>query len=109
MDKELIAMCDCPEIQGKRQLYFGDKIYCPTYKSHGIYMGDGSAELENGHAVDQETLIFIPRIEDVKSWFTEEQLYAGISIDMKNLTIKHMIHFYMYLEHGKTWDSEQWK
>lgn len=127
MDEELIKICDCVEVQGKRQLNFGDKIYCPTYKSHGVYMGDGSAELETGHAVDQEILILIPRIEDVFEWLGDKVIQihqmssintwkaycspTGLAQDITrggyeaNTPIKALLKAFIHLEHDKESDG----
>jgi len=128
MDKELIAMCDTPEIQEKWKPKVGDNFY------YG-----GNMYPKKGHIVEQliplnedigvspigetgywelgltDDLVFLPRIEDVLEWldgqeFPIKMMHEGLwqIHDIQDRPIKAILKAYMYLRHNKTWNGEAW-
>ncbi|MCK5235487.1 MAG: hypothetical protein KAR06_00765, partial [Deltaproteobacteria bacterium] len=74
MDKELIKMCDCPEIQDRWEPKDGDRFYNTHFKGHWMLPDreacEGGDECEccnwEEHEVkESKYIIYIPRIEDV--------------------------------------------
>ena len=133
MDKELIAMCDCPEIQDKWEPKCGDIVmYLDDVESgapSAIYQfpdGYGKHVVEHPEfktlSWDKENFIFIPRIEDVLEWLEGRTSkivhhWDGWRIHIReteNTTrygpaiLVALIKAYMHLDHNKTWNGEAW-
>jgi hypothetical protein len=133
MDKELIAMCDVPEIQDRWEPKVGDSFYAglPVDKmktvvhietnSHNVHFLKAN---EHKHAFYHDRVIYIPRIEDVLEWLVSYHfisLHQGsddwkcerwgmdrMPCEVADSPVKALIKAYMHLEHNKTWNGEEW-
>ena len=67
MDKDLIAMCDCPEIQDRWKPKKGDQYYWECQDSDGM---DNLITNEGAYSIKRHGIkrVYIPRIEDVLEW-----------------------------------------
>lgn len=121
MDKELIAMCDCPEIQDKWEPKVGDMYLVHLNGSIHPITYD---QLDKVKTVEfyRGCRTFIPRIEDVLKWLGDRlkllewlptiQYFQVIDIHGYDFTayttIEALLKAYMHLEHNKTWNGEIW-
>jgi hypothetical protein len=85
MDKELIAMCDTPEIQGKWEPKEGDRFFV-EYEGDTWHIGGARVPMKGSHG-EWDTCdvgcgccaegidgryIWLPRLEDVLGWLDNE-------------------------------------
>jgi len=124
MDKELIAMCDCEEIQGRWEPKVGDRVLAESEQewTEAIITDVrirtvGLAYLNNFHLwVQTECCIYIPRIEDVLEWLISEHHKTWRSVfdvvaefrGKWNSAIKALLAHFMRLEYNKSWSGEAW-
>jgi hypothetical protein len=135
MDKELIAMCDTPEIQDRWEPKVGDRVYIKSRHVHGhiveikcdnvihVMSDDGVCYLRN----TQGELIYIPSIDDVLERLAEHDItlktvkwdwvclfivdYSGIKSSLQVIDksmIRVLVRVDMHLSHNKTWNREAW-
>ena len=114
MDTELIKMCDVPEIQDRWEPKRGDQMWTKWGEDILII-----TVLPINPDYDRKMYIYIPRIEDViamvitsKMWFLKldhiRELIAINSWYDDKEPVMAFIRAYMHLEHGKTWNGEEW-
>jgi hypothetical protein len=111
MDKELIAMCDTPEIQDR-----AIRERCQTWvctSGEGVCIA-GGIDPHNCKKCD-ESLVWLPRLEDVLEmsvkdsgdtlvcWHYEWQSDSGLS------PLKQALIDYMEEIHNKQWTGERWE
>jgi hypothetical protein len=121
LDKELIAMCDTPEIQDRWEPKVGDRVASftrineeidkDTYKRGRKYLD--TVIISSPSQIEYRDLcVYIPRIEDVLEWIqnlSEEKFNRSRNnIDWRWLNVKEALKAYMHLEHNKTWNGEAW-
>ena len=120
MDKILIAMCDCPEIQDRWKPKVGDRIWL---NSKEVVIE--SVDMRHVEQWLPENFVYIPRIEDVLDWLVPKhfknysQAHSRIHgtyyiYDMAikgwlDMAIKGWLDMAMLLEHNKTWNGEAWE
>jgi hypothetical protein len=129
MDKELIKMCDCPEIQGMWEPKVGDVyFYTPTKTILPVDMQFIRTCNELGMP-SSDMRLYIPRIEDVLGWLGDRvsslhnhisnwtvahQYFNGLDRcldlcgDEGDTLLKALLKAFMHLEHNKTWNGEAW-
>jgi hypothetical protein len=131
IDKKLIAMCDCPEIQGMWEPKVGDAIVFKygtgDYPGNVIkpfkrrpfdqriegYFDKLPHQTENTNAgVMTSRLIYIPRIDDVLEWLVPYKEHVDMKdnwVHWLDIAVELALDLFMHLEHSKTWDGETWK
>jgi hypothetical protein len=124
-DKDLIAMCDTPEIQDKWKPQEGDVVISFTSElvetSKDVFKkirkaGKPLILHSPAEVLKRELCVFIPRIEDVLVWldgqeFPIKMMHEGLwQIHfIQDHPIRAIIKAYMYLRYGKTWDGKSWQ
>ena len=132
MNKELVKMCDCPEIQGDWKPKIGDSIYLKKHFEMTTVIDDKKFTVHPTH-------IYIPRIEDelellgdkihaivrhtdaeladmdkddeeCKRWLVDCYDSEGIAGNAyaSDTLPEALIKAHMHLEHNKEWDGEAW-
>jgi hypothetical protein len=128
MDKELIAMCDTPEIQDRWEPKVGDRVWSKLHECYATIVeleGNGIMHLraDDGSMiwrVMKDEVIYIPRIEDVLEWLKGYEIAVDICPDgmwevthvhdafINLIPVKPLLRLYMKSEHNKTWNGEAW-
>jgi hypothetical protein len=120
IDKELIAMCDTPEIQDRWERREADTWFV----QHEDGRLEGPFHVTHFQLWPTETTfrhIYIPCIEDVLRWLKPGDIVAiypelnGHWLINDNSgkgyigkPIKALLKAYMHLEHNKNWTGEKW-
>jgi hypothetical protein len=127
IDKELIAMSNCKEIQDRWEPKVGDRVWSKLHECYATVIeieGNGVMHLraDDGSPiwrVIKDEVLYIPRIEDVLEWLTCYEFSINVDrssrwgiihaeSDWYEYPIKALLEAYMYLEHNKTWNGEAW-
>ena len=131
IDKELVAMCDTPEIQDRWEPKVGDRVNCHYGVGLVSRIDAESYKLDNNkfpisawyYRREDYNHVYIPRIEDVLEWLVPKY-WEGWNHAMNAMLeyrftddapariwynhLKSWIAFFMHLEHNKSWNGEAW-
>lgn len=118
IDKELIAMCNCPEIQDRWEPKVGDRYMVHLNGSIHVIDYHTMKQVE-GEDFYRGLRTYIPRIEDVLEWLSGMVISLhgnGLSYvvtrdsmcEVADTPIKAILKAYMNLEHEKAWNGEAW-
>ena len=123
MDKEYIAMCNCPEIQEKWEPKVGDRM---VFKDESEEQIVDDIAIRYAKDYPQENVIYIPRIEDVLEWlgdgfrtlqlsnsgfvcfFYHTSSRRTFKSKWADTAVKAVLKAYMHLLYNKTWNGEAW-
>lgn len=121
--KELIAMCDTPEIQDKWERKYGDMFArMRDDKLETVLYSHSTQDFSGSVKYNVPKSIFIPRIEDALDWLAcfipwmdsshpDGWEAAAGPVAQKHtagMLIKALLKVYMELEHDKFWDGSVW-
>jgi hypothetical protein len=116
IDRELIKMCDVPEIQDRWEPKVGDRVWSKDRDELDI----SKIDEDTGQIKFYGDNVHIPRIEEVLGWLEaykysidvvgESDLWEIFHVNSvwSDTPIKSLLKAYMHLEHSKTWNGEVW-